>query len=237
MAYSGTTNFLLTRDAIIGAALRALEIYGPGDTIPAIDITNCTEALNIILKAWGMQGLNLWTNVDRTLPLISGTRSYTVGPTGASVGNLPLRITDAYVRIGQIDTKVQIISRYDYDTIPDKTVGGIPTQLFYDPTIPNGVINVYPVPNSIPWILHFVSQDAIQDAGAAADNPYIPQEWYQLLKWALADEISLEYGCDSTKIRVAEAKAQALRKDLSDYILTTYGGLDAKGASPRIERA
>lgn len=241
MSYSGTTTFMMTRDAVIGAALRGLEVYGPGDTIPAIDITNCTEALNIILKAWGGQGINLWTNVDKSLPMVAGQASYSVGPTGADlVANLPLRIVDAYLRVANVDTKVQLMSRYDYDVVANKTSQGSPSQLFYDPQIPNGKIYLAAAPNSSAAVLHFVSQEAIQDVGSSTDNPYIPQEWYQLLKWALMDEISLEYGCKASTVQSVAAKAAALQKQLTLYIQMAFGGLAAPAAAPaetRMERA
>lgn len=243
MPYSGTTTFQMTRDAVIGAALRGLEVYGPNDSIPAADITNCTEALNILVKAWGGQGLNLWTNVDKSLALTAGTGSYDVGPTAVALAtNLPLRITDAYYRLAGVDTKVQIISRYDYDTVPNKTTQGAPATVFYDPTIPNGKLYLSPVPNNSAGVLHFISQEAIQDVGASTDNPYIPQEWYQLLKWALMDEVALEYGCRADVVKLVADKAMLLRKEISAYIIQAFGApsaptADAADSKPRYERA
>jgi hypothetical protein len=230
----------MTRDQVIAAALRGLEVYGPADTPTASDITNCTEALNILLKSWGAKGLNLWTNVDRSLAMVSGTGAYDVGPTAVAPGltaNLPLRIVDAFFRVGTTDTKVQIISRYDYDVIANKSAQGTPSQLFYDPTIPNGKIYLSPVPNSGAGVLHFVSQDPIQDVGASTDNPAIPQEWYQLLKWALMDEIAIEYGCPSTVVQLVAQKAKALRDELTAYVAQVFGGPIEPDAKPRIERA
>lgn len=241
MSYSGTTTFMMTRDDMIAAALRGLEVYGAGESPTATDITNCTQAMNILLKAWGGQGMNLWTNVDKELPLVAGQAAYSIGPSGADlVCNLPLRITDAYLRTAGVDTKVQIMSRYDYDTVANKTAQGLVSQVFYDPQIPNGKLYLAAAPNSSATVLHFVSQEAIQDVGSASDNPYIPQEWYQLLKWSLMDEVSIEYGCKASTVQLVAGKAKALRDQLNLYVENVFGTLAAPAAtspSTRTERA
>lgn len=231
MATSGTTSFTVTRDEIIGAALRLCGVFGSGDTIPATDVTNCAQALNIIVKAWGAQGLNLWANAEKSLTPTAGTASYQIGltatGTGAMVTDVPLRILDsAFVRVAGVDTKVQVISRFDYNLIGSKTTAGLPSQLFYDPQVPNGQIYLYPVPTSAGQVVHFISQRHVQDFSLSTNNADVPQEWYQLLKWNLADEIALEYEVSLAKAAAITAKATQLRMLLTGYVDQVFAKRD-----------
>jgi hypothetical protein len=50
LATSGTNTFTVDRDEVISAALRVLGVIGVGETPIAEDYTNCSEALNIMIK-------------------------------------------------------------------------------------------------------------------------------------------------------------------------------------------
>jgi hypothetical protein len=86
-----------------------------------------------------------------------------------------------------------MVSRYDYDTLGQKSSAGVPNQAFYDPQLGAATITLYNVPIDSTHTLHVVYQRQIQDFNLAADNPDFPQEAFRLLKWCLADEIALEY--------------------------------------------
>ena len=64
MATSGSTDWTLNRDQIITSALRKLRRIDPNQTTPAIDITTGTETLNMMIKAWQMDGIMLWLNEE-----------------------------------------------------------------------------------------------------------------------------------------------------------------------------
>ena len=199
MATSGVTSFNMSLTDLVQAALRICQSYGLQDTIPAAEITNTTQALNVVLKKLSMQGLYLWAVQELTFTLTSGQYVYQLGAaTGASSPIRPLRITDAYLRnlTTMTDVSLTIESRYDYDLLGSKTSPGVPNQLYYDPQIGTGQVVLYNVPNDGTHELHLVVQRQLQDMINTTDNPDIPQEGLQMLKWSLADEISLEQGCN-----------------------------------------
>jgi len=82
LATSGSVNWTLARDAIITSALRKLRRIDPNLTVPAIDITTGTEALNMMIKAWQTDGVLLWLNEEICLFQNYNTQFYTLGPTG-----------------------------------------------------------------------------------------------------------------------------------------------------------
>ena len=79
---SGSTDFNLTRDAIITAALRKLRVVDPNDTAGANDITTGTQALNLMIKAWQMDGVSMWLNQEAVLHLAEDGQTYDLGSGG-----------------------------------------------------------------------------------------------------------------------------------------------------------
>jgi len=216
MATSGTYAFTVTRDEVIAAALRLLQVYGEGDTIPAATITNCAQALNIWTKAVCMKGLFLWCVQDITVPMLLNIATYSIGPLSSQPR--PLRILAAYLRDSTgNDVALTITSRYDYVTLGQKAAEGIPNQLFYDPQLNNGIVTLYNVPNDTSYTMHLVIQRQIQDFNLAADNPDFPQEAFQMLKWGLAAEISLEYSARDSIITRVDQKAAYYMTEFADF--------------------
>jgi len=216
MATSGTYTFTVTRDEIIAASLRLLEVYTVDDVIPPSTITTCAQALNIWTKALCMKGLFLWCVQDLTVPMVVGNASYSIGP--LSNQPRPLRILAAYLRNSTgNDVALTITSRYDYNTLGQKAAAGIPNQLYYDPQLSNGIITLYNVPNDATYTMHIVIQRQIQDFNIASDNPDFPQEALQMLKWGLANEIGPEYGVTDSTLDRVERRATAYMNEFADF--------------------
>ena len=216
MAYSGTYAFAMTRDDLIGGALRLCQAYGDQDVIPANDITNCAQALNIIMKEMALEGMPLWCIKDITIPLVANQATYNVST--ASGTTLPLRILDAYLRNNATNSDIVITleSRYDYNQLGLKNSTGVPNQGFYDPQLGGGIITLYNVPADNNSTLHLVIQRQLQDINIATENPDFPQEAFRMLKWCLADEIGLEYNTPKDVRMEVNQKAIALKTKFFD---------------------
>lgn len=213
MATSGTYAFTVTRDQLIEAALRTLQVYGIGDTIPTEAVTNCAQALNIWCKSLVKKGLLLWCVQEIEIPMVAAQSAYAVGP--SSGHPRPLRVTDAFLRTTASETDVQltVTSRYDYDTLGLKSAEGIPNQLFYDPQLTDGIVTLYNTPVDDSTVLHLIIQRQVQDFNLATDNPDFPEEAFQMLKWGLADEIAMEQGArDAVLDRVAQRAARYMEE-------------------------
>ena len=211
MATSGTYGFTVTRDEIIASALRLTTRFASGDVIPADDITNCAQALNMFCKEVVTEGMPLWCVQDVEIPFVAGQSKYNLA---TATGNTrPLRILDAYWRSAAgNDVQLTPISRFDYDQMGNKSSPGSPNQYWYDAQLSSPVIVLYNVPDDATSKLHVVIQRQAQDFNLATDTPDFPQEAYRMLKWGLADEIALEYAAP-TQVRLEiSQKAQAYRQ-------------------------
>lgn len=79
MTTSGTTTFNYTRDQIIRAALRKIGAFASGETPDAQTITDCSDALNAMVKRWNTKGIHLWTESEAILFLQPGQVQYSLG--------------------------------------------------------------------------------------------------------------------------------------------------------------
>lgn len=85
MAVTGTNTFTVTRNELIASSLRTLGVIGLGETPTSEDYTNCSQALNIMIKSWAKKGWPLWTVQTLEIPMIDGVREYPIGPTAGYV--------------------------------------------------------------------------------------------------------------------------------------------------------
>lgn len=82
MATSGSVDFTLNRDEIVKSSLRLLGLLDPGETPDESEISNGTEALNIMVKAWQADGLQLWAQKRATILLEKSKATYSLSSTG-----------------------------------------------------------------------------------------------------------------------------------------------------------
>jgi len=212
MATSGTYAFMLSRDDLIGAALRCTTRFGAADAIPAQDITYCAQALNILCKSLAIEGMPLWCVQQLNVPFVVGQSQYNLS--ALSNSTLPLRVVDVFWRSSTgNDVQLNMLSRSDYDTLGQKQSPGNPNQYWYDPQLTGGILTVYNVPQDATSTLQVVIQRQIQDINLAAENPDFPQEAYQMLKWALADEIGLEYSTPKDVMDRIALKAERYKRE------------------------
>ena len=126
----------------------------------------------------------------------------------------PLRLPAArrLAIIGGIETPLNpMLSRLDYQSLPNKTATGIPTQLFYDPQLVTAYVYVWPAPVDSLSAINFTYYRSIQDFDTAANTPDLPQEWIRTIVWNLAAEIALEYDCPPRRFAtIQEMAAQTL---------------------------
>src|SRR3972149_3608816 len=85
MTTSGTSTFSVTRDEIIKSSLRTLGVIGVGETPITEDYTNCSEALNIMIKSWAKKGFPLFVYDTVTIDMLDGLRVYPLGSTAGYI--------------------------------------------------------------------------------------------------------------------------------------------------------
>jgi hypothetical protein len=218
-----TTTFSVTRDDLIKASLRKLEVIAEGETPSAEDYTNCAFGLNIMLKSWEKDGYYLWKLSELVLPTVAGNASYQIGPTatgtGALVTDRPLRLMDTCYRkdAAGLDTNLRILSRQEYNQLGLKSTSSTVSQIFYDPQLTNGVLKVYGTPADSLDTLYLTAQTPVYDMNSSSETLDMPQEGYMAVVFGLSDYLLDEYPVKADKASRITQKAEYYRNQLADF--------------------
>ena len=82
MATSGSTEFTLTAQQIVNRALSKIHVKTAEVEPTANEMQDGIDSLNLMIKAWGAQGLHLWSKEEGVLFLDAGKTSYNLGVGG-----------------------------------------------------------------------------------------------------------------------------------------------------------
>ncbi len=221
MATSGSTNFATNRDSLIAGALRLCGVLSQGETASSTQVTEASEALNMLVKAFAADGMPLWAIKEYSVPLTASTSSYRIGTSQTVNTPKPLKVIQAFLHntSTNIDIPMRILTRQEYNVLGNKTSSGSPIQIFYDPQNTYGDLYVFPVPSSTDastFTIRIVYQRPFEDFDAASDEPDFPQEWFEALKYNLADRLAGEYNLSKEDRAILKQEA----KDHKDTALS-----------------
>lgn len=176
------------------------------------------QNIGIVLSA----GPTFWTTISG-VPSGTTVNLAAALPADAASGNSvyayttrivrPLRVPFARRRLltpgnaQNIDTPMIVLSRQEYEDLPNKTTSGIPTQMFYSPQLGQGQMRVWPAPPDSSSAIAFTWYRPIQDITAPSQTADLPQEWINAIIWNLAKEIGLDYDVPPQRWQIILAMA------------------------------
>ena len=217
MATSGSTNYSTNRDSIITGALRIIGAVAQGETPTATQISEAAEALNYMVKAWHADGMPLWAIKEYSIDLVASTASYRIGESQTVNTPKPLRIIDAYYHdtTSNIDIPMTLLTHKEYNRLGNKTTTGEPIQFYYDVQRTYGDLYLFPVPDTTAAsnTVRIVYQRPYEDFDQASDEPDFPQEWFDALKFGLADRLCPEYGVPIVDRNDIRSRAKQLKEE------------------------
>lgn len=79
MATSASTDYNLTATQIVNRAMRHMGVLAQEETPAAAELADGLEALNVMVKQWQADGVNLWKHEDMIVWLVKGQTKYTLG--------------------------------------------------------------------------------------------------------------------------------------------------------------
>ena len=206
MATATTSSYVATRDDIITRALRLCGAIGQMEVADAGAITEAAMALNMLIKEWQADGMQLWKISTINFPVVAATGSYNIGIGATLNQEAPLKIIQAYSRSGTTtgpDAPFTLFTKQEYDMYSSKSIAGTPTQMFYKTPGPSvgamvGTIYLLPVPTAVDVSnalnIYMTGVFPLKDFTVSTDNPDLPSYYYNALCWGLADQLSTEYG-------------------------------------------
>lgn len=124
----------------------------------------------------------------------------------------PLKIVDVrrYDIASARETPITLLSRLDYQALPNKSSSGTINQAFYDPSLSTGYLYLWLGPVTTTDLVKFTYWRPIEDFNSAGDNPDFPIEWAMamIFNLALIKSSGMDYEVPADKRReIAEMAA------------------------------
>lgn len=178
MPTSGVTDFSLTARDIVTDAMIEARIVGVGRVPRAAEMTKGILEMNKMLKYWQSKDVSLWRETNGTVTVVANEQS----------GALPAYVRDvitANVFAGGVERPLTLMTRGEYNTLPNKAQSGNPSLYYVARQRDAVVMYVWPVPTVDTSVK--VSYDRIVDTVTNPDETVdMPQEYHDTLISCLA---------------------------------------------------
>lgn len=221
---------------LVTESLVTVKALAVGETAPASMSNTGLTRFNEVLEALSIQNLAVYSNLQTSFPLVPGTASYTIGPTGAVVAQRPPFLETAFVRYQGTDFPVDVHTDDEYALLGLKSQPGIPRWLIYDPAYPNGVITLWPVPDQAATLTIY-QNTAFTAAATLLSTVSLPPGYRRMIRLMLAWELLTDYpgmsGPEMEKLEADTRTAIALVKRNNkkpELLRSEVSALDCSGA-------
>jgi hypothetical protein len=211
----------ITGGEIVQDAFGVLNVFLPGESIPANDGEFARRQLNDLISEWSQWTAAIPVVARERFTLVANqggpTNPYTIGPGGDFNTDRPSNqnsITAANLILTASTPEVRIplsLLTDDMNAVNQvPTLGNpLPTGLYYNPTYQDdlGAIQLWPVPNISTNDLELFLQKSIIAFPDLSTTLFVPDGYPKALKYALADLLQTPYGRTlspaANRIRVA----------------------------------
>jgi hypothetical protein len=185
---------MTTATDIINQSLRLLGVLATdsSETTTAGEAADCLLRMNDMLDSWSTENIATYVRLTQSFPLVAGTSSYTIGPTGTIVATRPMTILPTpYVRdFNGNDYPLVILNNEEWDRIGTKynVNADIPDAIHYDPGYPNGTMIIWPQP-TIAYTLFFECDAQLATLAVLSTPIVFPPGYQRAITYNLALEI------------------------------------------------
>ena len=209
---------------IINSAMRKIEAVASGETITPDEEGDALEALQVMLRSWAVEKINVFVSVHETFTLVAGTSEYTWG-VGGTINTLrPNEILFASIADADLRTyQIELIPQGKYRNISKKTLTGRPYYLYANYAFPYIQIYLYPVPTAAETLL----LDSVKPFTEASsfdsvdDTLQMPTNYEEPIIYNLAVRLAPEFGKSVPKEVAAIAISsydRIMRRNSGNYV-------------------
>jgi hypothetical protein len=182
---------MTTALVLITDSLKEIGVLAEGDTPSAAMVDDALRALNRLMALISNdQSFAYYQNmVSRPL---TGETSFTIGPTGDVVTDRPISIETAFVDRNGISYPVRVIDNVLWDGIIYKGIAGANTAyVYYEATMPNGIVHVWPLATGCTLNLRVVN--VVASFATSATVLSLPPGYEECLTSNLAVRLAPQY--------------------------------------------
>lgn len=182
-----------TVDRLICEAMEDAGRLQHGDTPDSEMFAKYLNRFNDLVNFWTTQGLKLWSQSDLSVPLVAGTRDYTIGPGGSVNMTKPLRVLQGYYLDSSANRRpIYPLSWDEWLRLSTTTQQGQITQYFVNKRVATLNVSFWLVPDTTAatGTAHLLIQQQIARPISITETLDFPQETFIALRWMLADDIA-----------------------------------------------
>lgn len=222
MATSGVATYNPNMATVLKRALRLVGAYSSLSQPTANQLNAAKEALNMMLKAWQVEGL-IWLCQFVTVSLVVSQQTYLIGPNstdamvdedGDNFRTRPFRILDIARKTGNNEVSLTPLTRKEYMELSNKSSTGTVIQYYYDPQITDGKLYVWPTSINTTDTLVLSVERAIEDMLADTNDFDLPVEWMEAVSYGLAYRLAGEYRLPMNEREMLLKEAAILKEQL-----------------------
>lgn len=178
--------------SIVEAAYTELNVKPPDQTLSAENASWGLDCLNRMLDRWKTRSILAYTISKLSFTWNASQQTYSIGPSGADfTAARPVKIERANYVFNSTSpanhAPIQMIGFQEYAdlSVPDLD-SSVVTQLYYDPTVPNGTLYPWPYPTVTTDSLELFVLKQIGSSNALDDSVDLPPGYHDCLIWNLA---------------------------------------------------
>lgn len=207
---------------VLTDALTELNALTPGQPPDAADLTLAFNRGNAFLDSMNARSLMQFVTRLDSYPFATSKQVYTIGrgtaPAADFVADRPVEILAAaivdttqspevFIPVSVVDADVwESFSVIGYDT-------SVPTQLWYEPTFPNGRIHMRGIPSNVGYELRIQTTQSLGQAAALTTVFSFPPGYYEAFLYSLAERLCNPFGKVgeiAARLRVQAREARAI---------------------------
>ena len=173
----------------------------------SVDNINWTTLFAIPAQTF-TAGVTIWADV----PTPVNARAYRIRESGGQI----LDIQEIYFNNNILDYSISDVSKYDYNTYPNKYLRGRPSIYYLDRQSSMPILNLWPTPSSQYNCLFYSYKKMMQDAGLYTNSLDIPSRFYPALLWGLSWQLALKFNpkiAEMLKFEYEQSFAIATKED------------------------
>jgi hypothetical protein len=208
---------------LINDALLEIGIKDEANALTGDQSAHALRVLNRLLGRWASRRLLLPVLSDVSVTL-DGSASYTMGPTGADVTTpRPMRIESARLVLNDTEYPVRVLNQQERNAIADKTLTGLPAAVWYEATLTNGTLHVYPIGSS--GTLKLNCRAVLTNVVGLEQELTLPSVYEDALVPALADACAASYQIKTPPdvLRRAAAGVAAIKASNAEPLYVDLG--------------
>lgn len=135
-----------------------------------------------------------------------------------SRANRPLRVlAGRVVYDGGNEVPVRVMSRQEYNDIPNKTTAGKIHSIYYDPKLDNGTLKVWNTPDTPQDYLIITYETPIEDMDRVSHEADFPIEWYEAIVYGLAERLAPECGLPAQERTLLKQEAKEKLEEVRGF--------------------